>query len=179
MRWPSSVTRTTRWPARLEGELVVSGLHDARRAGQVGPVLARLAVASASRLRSRRWRSLRAWRRFLAGRPCGRNGPTAGGGARAAAAARLRTGTRARRCCGCWSRRERYDAVEEALAALLARCIAPVQRAALSRRTALSACSSCDSARCQKPTPRRGSRCGVLQEGDFAPGLGVRGDGAG
>ena len=48
-RWMSSNGRSRSWvrptglAARLEGELVVCGLHDARRASRVAPVLARLA----------------------------------------------------------------------------------------------------------------------------------------
>ncbi len=85
---------------RLEGELVVCGLHDARRAPRVAPVLARL--------RSRRLEAVseplavaQAMAMLLAGRPA--RSRACWKGRCSALAPMLRTGIPVRRCCGCWS----------------------------------------------------------------------------
>jgi len=156
--------------ARLQGELVVSGLHDARRAGRVAPVLARLgsrpleaasepaAVAQAMLL-------------LLAGRPAGQ------------IAALLKDAlARAGPVTRNWDTRaallwvlvvtERFGVVEESLKPILAQ----VHRGGSARgfvaaystlglvKLRLGALDEADAA------ARTALR--VLQEGDFAPGLG-------
>ena len=88
--------------ARLEGELVVCGLHDARRAARVAPVLARLGSRRLEAA-SEALAVAQAMAMLLAGRPGGPDRGIAGGDAGSGPAPRLRTGTRGRRCCGCWS----------------------------------------------------------------------------
>ena len=61
--------------ARLEGELVVCGLHDARRAARVAPVLERLSSRSPRGARWRRSPSRAEWRWFSQGDPWRRPPP--------------------------------------------------------------------------------------------------------
>jgi len=156
--------------ARLEGELVVSGLHDARRAGRVAPVLARLG------LRPREAASepaavAQAMTMLLAGRPAGqiaalledmlaRAGPEAGNWDTRAALLWVLVVA------------ERFGVVEESLKPILAQ----VHRGGSARgfvaaystlglvKLRLGALDEADAA------ARTALR--VLQEGDFAPGLG-------
>ena len=145
--------------ARLEGELVVCGLHDARRAARVAPVLGpprrspagdrgeALAVAQgmatvAGRPAGGRDRGARWSRRWRAPDPRSENWDTR--------AALLWVLVAAERF-GDGRGRARADARP--------RSTAPVRRAAWWRPTARSACSSCGSARCRRPTRRPGSRC--------------------
>ena len=153
--WTRSTSSSGRWrelgdgdaalAARLEGELVVSGLHDARRAARVAPVLDRLAS------RSPRGRAAEA----LGGR-------AGHGGARRPAGPQTRP---RRRSSGARPRRARRRELGHARRAALdassrpsgstpsrprsSRCSprssAPAARAASSPCTARSACSSCAS----------------------------------
>jgi DNA-binding CsgD family transcriptional regulator len=156
--------------ARLEGELVVCGLHDARRAPKVAPVLARLgcrrpeaagepvAVAQAMAM-------------LLAGRPAGQ------------VAAPLEDALRrAGPAAGNWDTRaallwvlvvaERFGAVEESLTPLLAQ----VHRSG-SARGFVAAYSTLGLLKLRLgalPEADAAARVAlrVLTEGDFAPGLG-------
>ena len=156
--------------ARLEGELVVSGLHDARRAGQVAPVLARLgsrpleagmeapAVAQAMTM-------------LLTGRPADQI-------AGLLQNALARTGPEVEN----WDTRaallwvlvaaERFSVVEECLKPMLAQ----VQRSG-SARGFVAAYSTLGLLKLRLgalPEACSAARVAlrVLQEGDFAPGLG-------
>jgi len=156
--------------ARLEGELVVSGLHDARRAGRVAPVLARLAsrpLEAASEPAA----VSQAMTMLLTGRP-------------ASQIAALLEGALARAGPGAenWDTRaallwvlvvaERFGVVEESLKPMLAQ----VHRGGSARgmvaaystlglvKLRLGALDEADAA------ARTALR--VLQEGDFGPGLG-------
>ena len=156
--------------ARLQGELVVSGLHDARRAGRVAPVLARLGsrpLEAASEPAA----VAQAMMMLLAGRPAGqiaalledalaRAGPEAGNWDTRAALLWVLVVT------------ERFGVVEESLKPILAQ----VHRGGSARgfvaaystlglvKLRLGALDEADAA------ARTALR--VLQEGDFAPGLG-------
>jgi DNA-binding CsgD family transcriptional regulator len=160
----------TELAARLEGELVVCGLHDARRADRVAPVLARLG-SSPSRAASEPHAVAHGMRMLLAGRPAGQiaalleqalesAGPEAGNwDTRAALLWVLVTA-------------ERFGAVEKALTPMLAQ----VHRSGSARgfvaaystlgllKLRLGALDEADAA------ARVALR--VLAEGDFAPGLG-------
>ena len=172
--------------ARLEGELVVCGLHDARRATRVAPVLARLGSPAralltralliwwrpANRSRSRRrwpccWRGARRarsrprwWRRH-----CGQR-------RRPAPAPVPRTGTRGRRCCGSWSRPSGSARSTTSLGPMLEQ----VHRCG-SARGLVAAYSTLGLLKLRLgalPEADAAARVAlyVLQEGDFAPGLG-------
>ena len=156
--------------ARLQGELVVSGLHDARRAGRVAPVLARLGsrpLEAASEPAA----VAQAMMMLLAGRPAGQ------------IAALLKDAlARAGPVTRNWDTRaallwvlvvtERFGVVEESLKPILAQ----VHRGGSARgfvaaystlglvKLRLGALDEADAA------ARTALR--VLQEGDFAPGLG-------
>ena len=151
--------------ARLEGELVVCGLHDARRASRVAPVLgAPLLPLAPAKPQRRRSRSRGAWRWLLAGRPADEiAAPLEEALARAGPAAEN------------WDTRAallwvpgRGRALRHGRGALEP-MLAEVHRSGSARvaswpPTARSACSSCGSARCPRPTPRRGSRCGCCRK---------------
>jgi DNA-binding CsgD family transcriptional regulator len=156
--------------ARLEGELVVSGLHDARRAGRVAPVLARLGsrpLEAASEPAA----VAQAMTMLLAGRPAGqiaalledmlaRAGPEAGNWDTRAALLWVLVVA------------ERFGVVEESLKPMLSQ----VHRGGSARgfvaaystlglvKLRLGALDEADAA------ARTALR--VLREGDFAPGLG-------
>ena len=156
--------------ARLEGQLVVAGLHDARRAARVPPVLARLAT----RPQAAAGEALavgQAIAQFLAGRPVDE-----------AAVPLEQALARAGPQVDNWDTRaallwvlvacERFAAVEAALVPMLAE----VHRSASARglvaaystlgllKLRLGALPEADAA--------AGVALRVLQEGDFAPGLG-------
>jgi DNA-binding CsgD family transcriptional regulator len=156
--------------ARLEGELVVCGLHDARRADRVAPVLARLS-SSLPQAASEPFAVAQAMTMLLAGRPAGQI-------AALLERALQRAGPEAEN----WDTRaallwvlvvaERFGIVEESLTPMLAQ----VHRSGSARgfvaaystlgllKLRLGALDEADAA------ARVALR--VLQEGDFAPGLG-------
>jgi len=155
--------------ARLEGELVVCGLHDARRASRVAPVLARLS--------SRRIRGAgepvavaKAMATLLAGRPAGQ-----------IAAPLEKALERAEPEAGNWDTRaallwvlvvaERFGTVEESLGPMLAQ----VHRCGSARGfvAAYSTLSLLKLRLGALPEADAAARIAlrVLQEGDFAPGL--------
>ena len=155
--------------ARLEGELVVCGLHDARRAAKVAPVLARLA-SRRPEAASEPVAVAQAMAMLLAGR--------------AAQVAALLDGTlqRAGPAVENWDTRaallwvlvvaERFGTVEESLKPLLAQ----VHRSG-SARGFVAAYSTLGLLRLRLgalPEADAAARVAlrVLQEGDFAPGLG-------
>ena len=156
--------------ARLEGELVVCGLHDARRAGRVAPVLARLG----SRRLAAGGEALavaQAMTMLLAGCPADQIAGLLG-------EALARAGPEARN----WDTRaallwvlvvaERFAAVEESLKPMLAQ----VQRCG-SARGFVAAYSTLGLLKLRLgalPEADAAARVAlrVLQEGDFAPGLG-------
>ncbi len=156
--------------ARLEGELVVCGLHDARRAPRVAPVLARLG-SRRKEVASEPVAVAQAMTMLLAGQPAGQ-----------IAALLEDTLARADPDAGNWDTRaallwvlvtaERFGTVEESLGPMLAQ----VHRGGSARgfvaaystlgllKLRLGALDEADAA------ARVALR--VLQEGDFAPGLG-------
>ena len=155
---------------RLEGELVVCGLHDARRAARVAPVLARLSSRSLAGSAAEALAVARGMAMVLAGRPA------------LEAAAPLREAlSRAEPQAENWDTRaallwslvtaERFDAVETALGPMLAevhgsgsaRGLVAVYSTLGLLRFRLGALPEADAA------ARVALR--VLQEGDFAPGL--------
>ena len=158
--------------ARLEGELVVSGLHDARRAPKVTPVLARLG----SRRLAAHSEALAVARAHddVAGGPAGGpdRGPAGGG------AGPRRPGA------------ENWDTRAALLWVLVSRSASPPSRSRSSRcwprftapgrrvaswpPTAPWACSSCGSARCPRPTRPRGSRCACCRRETSRRGSGSR-----
>jgi DNA-binding CsgD family transcriptional regulator len=155
--------------ARLEGELVVCGLHDARRASRVRPVLARL--GSRPEAAGEPVTVAKAMTMLLAGRPATQ------------IAARLeKTLERAGTAAPNWDTRaallwvlvvaERFGAVEESLTPMLAQ----VRRSG-SARGFVAAYSTLGLLKLRLgalPEADMAARValGVLQEGDFAPGLG-------
>jgi ATP/maltotriose-dependent transcriptional regulator MalT len=156
--------------ARLEGELVVCGLHDARRASRVAPVLARLSSRSLSGSAVEAQAVAGGMSMLLAGRPSDEiSAPLEEALSRAAARAE-NWDTRAAML---WTlvAAERFDAVEGALGPM----IAEVHRSGSARgfvavystlglvKLRLGALPEADAA------ARVALR--VLQEGDFAPGL--------
>jgi DNA-binding CsgD family transcriptional regulator len=156
--------------ARLEGELVVCGLHDARRASRVGPVLERLSSRSLSGSAVEALAVARGMAMVLAGRPV-----------EEAAAPLEEALSRADPAAENWDTRaallwslvtaERFHSVETALGPM----VAEVHRSGSARgfvavystlgllRFRLGALPESDAA------ARVALR--VLQEGDFAPGL--------
>ncbi len=156
--------------ARLEGELVVCGLHDARRAARVGPVLERLSSRVTAGDRAEALAVARGMAMVLAGRP-----------ALEAAApleeALSRAGARAEnwdtRAALLWSlvAAERFTAVQTALEPMLdevhrsgsARGLVATYSTLGLLKMRLGALPEADAA------ARVALR--VLQEGDFAPGL--------
>src|SRR6185437_6343003 len=156
--------------ARLEGELTVCGLHDARGADRVAPVLARLGSSSPGSA-SEPFAVAQAMTMLLTGRPAGQ-----------IAALLEQTLERADPATANWDTRaallwvlvtaERFDAVEKSLEPMLAQ----VHRGGSARgfvaaystlgllKLRLGVLDEADAA------ARVALR--VLQEGDFAPGLG-------
>ncbi len=78
--------------ARLEGELVVCAVHDARRAARVAPVVARLSSRSLSASAGEALAVARGMSMLLAGRPDGRGRGPAGGSALTGGAGRRELG---------------------------------------------------------------------------------------
>src|SRR5690348_14075842 len=155
--------------ARLEGELVVCGLHDARRAARVTPVLARLGCRPAAH--GEPPAVARAMAMLLAGRPADQiAGPLAETLARAGPGAEN------------WDTRaallwvlvaaERFATVEESLEPMLAE----VHRSGSARGfvATYSALGLLKLRLGELPEADTAARVAlhVLQEGDFAPGLG-------
>jgi DNA-binding CsgD family transcriptional regulator len=159
-----------RFAARLEGELVVCGLHDARRADRVAPVLGRLGSVGPGAA-SEPLAVARAMTMLLAGQPAGR------------IAALLEDAlARAGPDVENWDTRaallwvlvvaERFGAVEEALTPMLAQ----VHRGG-SARGFVAAYSTLGLVKLRLgalPEADAAARVAlrVLQDGDFAPGLG-------
>ena len=156
--------------ARLEGELVVCGLHDARRAPQVAPVLARLG-SRRPEAASEPVAVAQAMAMLLAGRPAGQ-----------IAALLEDTLQRAGPAAENWDTRaallwvlvvaERFGTVEESLKPMLAQ----VHRSG-SARGFVAAYSTLGLLKLRLgalPEADAAARVAlrVLQEGDFAPGLG-------
>jgi DNA-binding NarL/FixJ family response regulator len=156
--------------ARLEGELVVCGLHDARRASRVAPVLERLAERSLPGGAVEALAVARGMSAVLAGRPADEAArPLEDALCRAAP----RTDNWDTRAALLWSlvTAERFDAVERALGPM----VAGVHRSGSARglvavystlgllKLRLGALPEADAA--------AGVALRVLQEGDFAPGL--------
>ena len=158
--------------ARLEGELVVCGLHDARRAARVAPVLERLASRSLTGSAAEALAVAQGMAMVLAGRPAARP-PRRSRTALCARGRRApRTGTRAPRCCGASSPPSASTRSTAALRADARRGpTAPAARAASSPPTARSDCSSCGSGALPEADAAARVALRVLQEGDFAPGL--------
>jgi DNA-binding CsgD family transcriptional regulator len=156
--------------ARLEGELVVSGVHDARRASRVAPVLARLSSRAVSGGAVEAMGVARGMAMTLAGEPAEEVG------------ARLEEIlVHAEPAAENWDTRaallwtlvtvERYDAVETALGAMLTE----VQRSG-SARGFVAVYSTLGLLKLrvgELPEADAAARVAlrVLQEGDFAPGL--------
>jgi DNA-binding CsgD family transcriptional regulator len=156
--------------ARLEGELVVCAVHDARRAARVGPVLERLSSRSLSGTAVEARAVAQGMSMVLAGRPVEEAAAPLEGAISLAAPAAENWDTRAALL---WSlvTSERFDVVEMSLAPM----IAEVHRSGSARglvavystlgllRFRLGALPEADAA------ARVALR--VLREGDFAPGL--------
>jgi DNA-binding CsgD family transcriptional regulator len=157
--------------ARLEGELVVSGLHDARGAGRARPVLERLASRAPTGPAGEALAVAQGMARFITGHPAVETAP-----ALEAALAGARPGVEN------WDTRaallwvlvacERFDAVDAALKPLRAE----VQRSG-SARGLVAVYSTLGLLKLRLgalPEADAAARVAleVLQEGDFAPGLG-------
>jgi DNA-binding CsgD family transcriptional regulator len=156
--------------ARLEGELVVCGLHDARRAGRVGSVLERLSARSSTGSAFEALAVARGMGMVLAGRP-----------AEDAAAPLEQALARASTAAENWDTRaallwslvaaERFDSVETALGPMMAE----VHRSG-SARGFVAAYSTLGLLKLRLgalPEADAAARVAlrVLQEGDFVPGL--------
>ena len=156
--------------ARLEGELIVAGLHDARRASRVGPVLERLASRRVAGAPAEALAVAQGMATLLAGRPVQEAaGPLEAALARAAPRAE-NWDTRAALL---WSlvTAERFGAVETALGPMLEE----VHRSG-SARGFVATYSTLGLLKLRLgalPEAEAASRVAlrVLQEGDFAPGL--------
>ena len=159
--------------ARLEGELVVSGLHDARGAGRARAVLARLASRAPSGAAGEALAVAQGMVRFVTGHPAGETAPPLEAALAAAGPGVENWDTRAALLwvlVAC----ERFDAVDAALVALEAE----VKRSGSARglvavystlgllRLRLGALPEADAA--------ARVALAVLQEGDFAPGSASR-----
>jgi DNA-binding CsgD family transcriptional regulator len=156
--------------ARLEGELVVCGLHDARRASRVAPVLARLSARSLSGGVVEARAVARGMSTLLAGQPAE---DAAGPLEEALSRAPPRAENWDTRAAMLWTlvAAERFDSVENALGPM----IAEVHQSGTARgfvavystlgllKLRLGALPEADA------SARVALR--VLQEGDFAPGL--------
>ena len=156
--------------ARLEGELVVCGLHDARRASRVGPVLERLSARSLAARTAEGLAVAHAMAMIFAGRPAQE---AAAGLAEVLSAAPARAENWDTRAALLWTlvTAERFDLVEAALGPMMAEVhrsgsaggfIAAYSTLGL-LKLRLGALPEADAA------ARVALR--VLQEGDFAPGL--------
>jgi tetratricopeptide (TPR) repeat protein len=156
--------------ARLEGELVVCGLHDARRASRVGPVLARLSSRSPAGSAAEALAVAQGMAMVLGGRP-------AEDAAAPLEQALSRAGARAEswdtRAALLWSliTAERFEPVEAALEEMLAE----VHRSG-SARGFVATYSTLGLLKLRLgmlPEADAAARVAlrVLQEGDFAPGL--------
>ena len=115
--------------ARLEGELVVCGLHDARRASRVAPTLERLSSRSLAGSAAEALAVARGMAMVLAGRPAEEAAAPLEAALSRARRRGSRTGIRAPRCCGAWSRPSASSAVEAALRPMLAEVEALRERA--------------------------------------------------
>jgi DNA-binding CsgD family transcriptional regulator len=156
--------------ARLEGELVVCGLHDARRASRVAPALERLSSRSLAGGAAEALAVAQGMAMVLAGRPAEEAAAQLEGALSRAEAQAENWDTRAALL---WSlvAAERFDAVESALGPM----VAEVQRSG-SARGLVAAYSTLGLLRLRLgdlPEADAAARValGVLQEGDFAPGL--------
>ena len=168
--WQSSVRSTRTLAARLEGQLVICGLHDARRASRVPPVLERLSSRSLSGSAVEAFAVARGMAMVLAGRAVQE---AAGPLEEAISGAAARAENWDTRAALLWSlvTAECFEAVEMALEPM----IAEVHRSGSARgfvavystlgllKLRLGALPEADA------TARVALR--VLQEGDFAPGL--------
>ena len=156
--------------ARLEGELVVSGLHDARRAMRVGPVLERLASRDAG-LSGEPLTVAQGMISFLSGRPANDTAPPLEAVLRHSSVPAENWDTRAALL---WVlvAAERFGAVEAALDPMLEQ----VQQSG-SARGLVAVYSTLGLLKLRLgalPDADAGARVAleVLQEGDFAPGIG-------
>ena len=147
--------------ARLEGELVVCGLHDARRADRVAPVLTRLGsrVSQASEPHA----VAQGMRMLLAGQPAGQIAALLEQALEAAGPEAENWDTRAALL---WVLvvAERFGTVETSLTPLLAQVHRGGSARGFVAATPPSACSNCGSERCRRPTRRRGWRCGCCRK---------------
>ena len=156
--------------ARLEGELVVCGLHDGRRAARVAPMLERLSSRSPAGSAAEALAVAQGMAMVLAGRP-------AGEAARTPEAALLRADGRAEnwdtRAALLWTliTAERFDAVASALQPM----VADVGRSGSARGlvATYSSLGLLNLRLGRLPEADAAARVAlrVLQEGDFAPGL--------
>lgn len=156
--------------ARLEGELVVAGLHDARRASRVAPALRRLAAGRPVGAPAEALAVAGGMASLLAGRPAQEVAGPLGAALSAAASPVENWDTRAALL---WSMvtAERFEAVDHALGPMLAE----VRRTG-SARGLLATYSTLGLLKLRLgalPEADTAARValGVLQEGDFAPGL--------
>jgi len=156
--------------ARLEGELVVCGLHDARRAARVAPVLARLASRSPAGGAAEALAVAKGMALVFAGAPAAE---AAAPGERALADAAQPTENWDTRAALLWSlvTAERFDAVADALGRMVAEV-----RASGSARGFVATYSTLGLLHLRLgalPDADASARVAlrVLQEGDFAPGL--------
>jgi DNA-binding CsgD family transcriptional regulator len=156
--------------ARLEGELIVAGLHDARRASRVGPVLERLAARPARGAPAEALAVARGMAAVLAGRPAGEAAAPLEAALAEAAPRAENWDTRAALL---WSlvTAERFAAVEAALGPMeaevrrsgSARGLVAVLSTLALLRLRLGALPEADAA--------ARAAMSVVREGDFAPGL--------
>jgi DNA-binding CsgD family transcriptional regulator len=156
--------------ARLEGELVVCGLHDARRASRVAPVLERLAARSPDGGAAEALAVAQGMAMVLAGAPAAE---AARPGERALADDAEPTGNWDTRAALLWSlvTAERFDAVQGALRRMIAEV-----RGSGSARGLVATYSTLGLLHLRLgalPEADAAARVAlrVLQEGDFAPGL--------
>jgi DNA-binding CsgD family transcriptional regulator len=155
---------------QLEGEVVVAGLHDARRAARVGPALSRLAARSGSVLSGEALAVARGMAALLAGRPAAEVAEPLLAALSAAPSPVENWDTRAA-LLWCLVTAEGFDAVENSIDPMLAglrrtgsaRGLVAVYSALGFLRLRLGALPEADTA------ARIALR--VMQEGDFAPGL--------
>jgi AAA ATPase domain len=156
--------------ARLEGELVICGLHDARRASRVAPVLERLSSRSLSASAVEALGVARGMAMLLAGRPADEAaGPleeallgaaprVENWDTRAALLWSLVLASALTRSRGRWGR-------------WLPRSTAPVARVDSSPSIARLACSSCALERFRRLTPRHELLCGCCRTATLRRGL--------
>ena len=158
---------------QLEGEAVVAGLHDARRAAQVGPALMRLAARSRSVVSGEALAAARGMAALLAGRPAAQVAEPLLTALSAAPSPVENWDTRAA-LLWCLVTAEGFDAVENSIDPMLAelrrtgsaRGLVAVYSALGFLRLRLGALPEAEAA------ARIALR--VMQEGDFAPGLRLR-----